>query len=206
MRKRRAVAKIAILVALLLLITSIVIIRFSYPIDAVRSFDELAYTIDFSSYVFKGDDSAYLQMHYMGYPDIESDIFMHINPDPFTKAGLSYEWRYSNVITSDNCFAGTGFGHGFSLYRRNVVPAEALKAFIRQNKDWFTYISDEERYCISFPLGSFEWAKDINATTQDIVYIVYGKTMIENGVDPYAVDGWEYDSEHNWFTKSFDIG
>lgn len=146
-------------------------------------------------------------MWHPGFPDVESYFFMHISAEPFANAGLSSEWMDHNVITSGNCFPGTCFGSSeFNVYRRGLTHAQALGIYIMKNRKDFLYKSQEARYSITYPMGAFEWAKDIKATKEDIVFIVYGQTMIENGVNPYAVDGWKYDEEHNWFIKSFDVG
>ncbi len=195
MKKCHTVSTIVMLLLFLCIATGCA----TYPEDAVRSFGELPFT---NHSEIKCDDDVRLYMTIIGDTHKKFGISLYISAAPFTEAGLSYEWRYYNVIDENL----GGFGYSFWYKGGDFSPADVLKDFIKQNKECLTYNSDEARYRITFTLGAFEWAEDITATNQDIVFIVFGSTMIKNGVNPDAVEGWEYDVENNCFVKSFDIG
>ncbi len=145
------------------------------------------------------------------------DVMLEFDVQPFLAAGLDPEKLSENYTLQDGKLTvGIKYGKDHFSHENQPTPLGAFEHLEKSYRSSIGYHSSMGHYNIT--LGEealFEWAQDMSANHQDIVFALSPEPLISAGVDPEQVEGWSYAqvmvghsdaSETAWkLLKSFDI-
>jgi hypothetical protein len=128
--------------------------------------------------------------------DTNPDIIMEFDARPFIDAGLrigDLPEGYVYDRASGKLTIVVDLGNNKFEYKDEPTPSSSFAKIVQSHRKLIEYHSPMDHYGILIGHGNkFEWAKDTSTNEKDIVFILDPQPLIDAGVDPEQVEGWNY--------------
>lgn len=122
------------------------------------------------------------------------DAFIEIDAQPFIDAGMDIGILHGGFYAiGDKIITGVDFSNESLSYEGDVTPLESYRYLVEYARDSVKYHSSMDHYGVDLGNGNmFEWANDMSKNDMDMVFALNPEPLIEAGVDPLKIEGWEY--------------
>jgi len=127
----------------------------------------------------------------------EFDAFLCFDAEPFVNAGLDVnklpDEMKGMLEDRGKIMIGRKLSPKPLAYDGDVTPLSSFEQIVKLDRDIVGYHAALDHYGVTVADGFlFEWAKDISKNDKDIVFVVDPKLLMDAGVDPAKVEGWNF--------------
>jgi hypothetical protein len=144
-----------------------------YALEISIGSDRFLWSRDFSSSVYDAR--------------LETDIM------PFVEAGLDTSKLPEGMVHEGSLILGADFGNQTPGFEGEATPQKAFEQIAKYKRDSIKFYSSEDRYGIDLGDGHmFEWAKSLQTSDKDIVFVINPKPFTDAGADPNKIPGWTF--------------
>ena len=145
------------------------------------------------------------------------DVLIEFDSKPFVDAGLDISKLPTNIVLNNKIMVGVKLGNESLTYNGEATPLDSFIKAIEINPNQVVYHSELDHYGVNLENGNiFSWAKDMLNNDSDIQFLLNPNMLIDAGVNPTKVTGWEYkktsvkvsnsnETEIYKFIKSFNL-
>lgn len=121
------------------------------------------------------------------------DVWLETDILPFVEAGLDTAKLPEGMIHEGSLILGTDLSNQPPGFEGEATPQKAFEQIAKYKRDSIKFFSSEDRYGIDLGDGHmFEWAKNLQTSEKDIVFVLDPKPFADAGADPDKIPGWTF--------------
>ncbi|MDR3139255.1 MAG: hypothetical protein LBT95_06220 [Treponema sp.] len=122
------------------------------------------------------------------------DVLLEFDAAPFIAAGLDPDKLPGNfVFKGGKIILGAKLGTEQLNYQGEVTPLASYEQMVKLKRGSIGYHGAMDHYGVNLGDGNlFEWAKDLNANDNDMVFVLNPEPFINAGADPARIEGWVF--------------
>ena len=121
------------------------------------------------------------------------DALIEFDSKPFVDAGLDLSKLPAGMILDNKIMLGAKFGYDSLTYDGDATPIASFEKLIKLYPSQIKYHESMDHYGVALGNGNiFAWAKDMLQDNSDIEFIIDPQILINAGVSPSEVSGWDY--------------
>ncbi len=124
------------------------------------------------------------------YTDTTYDVSLETDLEPFVNAGLDTSLLPEGMVDEDKLIIGKNIDDVSTAEADSALSA--YQTFEQSGRELLGFHTSLGHFGINMENAAFEWAQDIEENDKDIVFVIDPQILIDAGVNPEKVEGWNY--------------